>query len=94
MFSSFCFRAQNLHRRLGQRWQDHDPVSVFDERSSADVADYRVERGGGRLEKYSLHHVGLRWTRITQSSLEYVLLKHRGDFFLNFQKCVIKFFLF
>jgi hypothetical protein len=38
--------------------------------------------------------VGLRWTRITQSSLEYVLLKHRGDFFLNFQKCVIKFFLF
>ena len=54
MFSSFCFRAQNLHRRLGQRRQDDDPLPVLDERGRPDVADHRIKRRRNRLEKYQV----------------------------------------
>ena len=72
------FRAQDLHRRPGQRGQDDDPLPVPDERGRPHIPDHRLKRGGGRVEKYPLHNVGSGRARHAQGSVEHILFKYRG----------------
>lgn len=77
------FRTQNLHCGSWQCWQNDNPVSVPDERGCPHLAHNWVQRGRGCVEKCPFYHVGPRRPRITQSSLEYLLLKHRSNYILT-----------
>ena len=78
-FLSLLSRAQDLYRWSGQRGQDDHPLPVSDERGGAHFPDDRIQRGGGRVEEHSLHHVGPRRTGLSQGRLEHLLLQHGGE---------------
>ena len=80
LYSSF-FRTQNLYCWSGQCRKNHNFVSVSDERGSSYVSNDWIQRGRSCLEKCPFYYVGSRRTRITQSSMEHLLLKYRSNFF-------------
>ena len=76
-----CFidiRTQDLPGGSGQCGEDDYSVPVPDERGGSHVPHHRQQRGGGRLEQYTLHHVGPGGTGVAQDLLEYLLLQYRG----------------
>ena len=80
LYSSF-FRTQNLYCWSGQCRKNHNFVSVSDERGSSYVSNDWIQRGRSCLEKCPFYYVGSRRTRITQSSMEHLLLKYRSNYF-------------
>ena len=70
-------RAQDLFGRAGQCREDNNPLPVPDERGGPHLPHHRQQRGGGRLEQHSLHHVGPWWTGVAEDGVEHVLLQHR-----------------
>ena len=70
-------RAQDLFGWAGQCREDNNPLPVPDERGGPHLSNHRQQRGGGRLEQHSLHHVGPWWTGVAEDGLEHLLLQHR-----------------
>ena len=78
--SSQNFRAQNLHCWLGQCRENHNFIPIFDEWSGSHISNHWLKCRRSCVEKCPFHYVGFRRTRITQSSLEHLLLKHRSNY--------------
>ena len=66
-------RTQDRDGGTRQRRQDHHPVPAVDEWSGAHITHHRQQRGGGGVEEPALHHVGFRWARVPQISMEHLL---------------------